>query len=96
MLASGHDTPETGALRGDIATRLSSPEIQAAAAKLGLFNPEAGSIRYLRPSPGDAAEAARRLRNGELAASTYVAPVTDAAVAPVETAPVPPTDPAAP
>ena len=68
------------ALRGDIATRLSSPEIQAAAAKLGLFNPEAGSIRYLRPSPGDAAEAARRLRNGELGASTYVAPVTDPAV----------------
>jgi len=76
------------ALRGDIATRLSSPEIQAAAAKLGLFNPEAGSIRYVRPSPGDAAEAARRLRNGELGASTYVAPVTDPAVAPVETAPV--------
>ncbi|MET0730203.1 MAG: hypothetical protein ABWZ03_03340 [Solirubrobacterales bacterium] len=96
------------ALRGDIATRLSSPEIQAAAAKLGLFNPEAGSIRYLRPSPGDAAEAARRLRDGELGASTYVAPVTDPAVAPVEAAPVetapvetapvetvPPTDPAA-
>ena len=76
------------ALRGDIATRLSSPEIQAAAAKLGLFNPQAGSVRYLRPSPGDAAEAARRLRNGELGASTYVAPVTDPAVAPVETAPV--------
>jgi hypothetical protein len=72
-------------LRGDIATRLSSPEIQAAAAKLGLINPEAGSIRYLGPSPDDAAEAARRLRAGELGAADYVAPVE---IAPVETAPV--------
>jgi hypothetical protein len=93
---------QNSALRGDIATRLSSPEIQAAAAKLGLFNPEAGSIRYLRPSPDDAAEAARRLRAGELGASDYVAPVASAPVAPddavpvetapTETAPVP-TDP---
>jgi hypothetical protein len=66
---------QNSALRGDIATRLSSPEIQAAAAKLGLINPEAGSIRYLRPSADDAAEAARRLRAGELVASDYVAPV---------------------
>jgi hypothetical protein len=72
---------QNSALRGDIATRLSSPEIQAAAAKLGLVNPEAGSIRYLRPSPDDGAEAARRLRAGELAAPEYVAP-------PVEAAPV--------
>ena len=99
---------QNSALRGDIATRLSSPEIQAAAAKLGLFNPEAGSIRYLRPAPDDAAEAARRLRAGELGASDYVAPVAGAPVvpddavpveaAPVETDPVeaaPVTDPAA-
>jgi hypothetical protein len=76
------------ALRGDIATRLSSTEIQDAAAKLGLFNPAAGSIRYLAPSAGDAAEAARRLKAGELGASSYVAPVADTAVAPTETAPV--------
>ena len=79
---------QNSALRGDIATRLSSPEIQAAAAKLGLFNPEAGSIRYLRPSPDDAAEAARRLRAGELGAADYVTPVAGAPVAPDDAVPI--------
>jgi hypothetical protein len=89
---------QNSALQGDIATRLSSPEIQAAAAELGLYSPEAGSIRYLRPSADDAAEAARRLRSGELGSADYATPVLDAAVAPVEAAPVetaPVIDPAA-
>jgi hypothetical protein len=72
-------------LRSDIATRLSSPEIEAVAAELGLVNPPAGSIHYVRPSAGDAAEAARRLRAGEFGTSEYSAP----------SAPVVPVDPAA-
>ena len=49
------------------------------AAELGLIVPEPGVIRYLRPEPGDAAEAARRLRAGELGAGGYVPPPVDAA-----------------
>ena len=79
---------QNSALRGEIATRLSSPEIQAAAAELGLLNPEAGSIRYLRPSSDDAAEAARRLRAGELSGSGYVAAPTEAPIVPEETVPL--------
>lgn len=88
---------QNSALRGEIAARLSNEEIQAAATKLGLVVPEPGAVRYLRPSPGDAAEAARRLRAGELGSLGYVAPVVVAPVVPTETAPVetvPPTDPA--
>ncbi len=77
---------QNSALRGEIATRLSNDEIQSTATKLGLFVPEPGSVRYVRPSPGDAAEAARRLRAGELGSAGYVAPVTTAPVAPVDTA----------
>jgi hypothetical protein len=88
---------QNSALRGEIAARLSNEEIQAAATKLGLVVPEPGAVRYLRPSPGDAAEAARRLRAGELGSFGYVAPVVTAPVVPAESAPVetvPPTDPA--
>jgi hypothetical protein len=87
------------ALRGDIATRLSSDEVEAAASRMGMFVPEPGAIRYLRRSADDAAEAARRLRAGELGSSAYVsepAVVADPAAAAVaappaasaETAPV--------
>lgn len=82
------------ALRGDIATRLSSDEVEAAASEMGIVIPEPGAIRYLRPSPADAAEAARRLRDGELGSSGYVssepvvAPVETVPAAPAETAPV--------
>lgn len=70
------------ALRGDIATRLSGDEVEAAAGELGLAIPEPGAIRYLSTSDGDAAEAARRLRDGELGAAAYVAPSTAAPVDP--------------
>jgi hypothetical protein len=75
------------ALRGDIATRLSSDEVEAAASRMGMFIPEPGAIRYLRGSSADAAEAARRLRDGELG-SGYIAP--ESIAAPVETAPTAP------
>jgi len=70
------------ALRGDIATRLSGDQVEAAAGELGLAIPEPGAIRYLRRAPADAAEAARRLRDGELGAQGYVAPAASAPVDP--------------
>jgi hypothetical protein len=81
---------QNSALRAQIAGKLSNSEIQAVAAKLGLTMPAAGSFGYVRPSPGDAKDAAQRLRDGDLT-------VTDTAAAvPVETAVVDPAvDPAA-
>jgi hypothetical protein len=94
------------ALRAQIASELSNEAVQAAAARQGLLVPEPGTIRYLSPSPEDAAIAARRLTEGELqigAAPVQIAPVpvppalapeeTEAAPAPVapeETAPAEP------
>jgi hypothetical protein len=67
---------EISALRAKIATNGASNErVAAAAAELGLIVPEPGSVGYLRPSPDDAAVAAKRLISGELAAApSYVAP----------------------
>lgn len=60
---------EASALRGQLATELSSRRVQSVASSLGLVVPEPGSIRYLTPSDGDAGEAARRIRSGELTAA---------------------------
>ncbi len=88
---------QNSALRAQLATTLSNDEIQAAALALGLFTPEPGQVRYLKPDADDAAEAARRLRAGELGAGSATAvaaaPAEVAPVVPAETAPV--TDPAA-
>ncbi len=54
------------ALRADLAGRLSDLRIQGAAIRAGLVVPGAGSIRYLRARPGDAARAARRLSRGDI------------------------------
>ena len=54
------------ALGAQLAGQLSNDEVQSAAAQLGLLSPAPGAIRYLKPSPGDAAEAAKRLRSGDL------------------------------
>jgi len=78
---------QNSALRAQIAAELSSEQTQAAATELGLSFASPGAIRYLRPSPGDAARAAERLRSGELTASGYVAPV--ASTVPAESATVP-------
>ncbi len=77
-------------LRSQIVQRLSSEEVAAAASRLGLITPAPEAVRYLRPVSGDAAEAARRLRSGELGASYYVPaetpPVIAAETVPAETA----------
>ncbi|HSI81927.1 MAG TPA: hypothetical protein VK919_14900 [Solirubrobacterales bacterium] len=77
------------ALRSQLANELSSRKVQNVAATLGLVVPEPGVIRYLRPSPDDAAEAARRLRSGELVAAPAPVPPTDAEAA-LAIAPEPP------
>ena len=67
---------EISALRAKIATNgASNQRVQAAAARLGLIVPEPGSVGYLRPSPDDAAVAAKRLASGELTTEpSYSAP----------------------
>ena len=57
---------ENSALRAQIASLLSSQEIQTAATELGLAFASPGAIRYVRPGADDAALAAERLRAGEL------------------------------
>lgn len=64
-------------LRARLATSLSSEEVQRTAARLGLIVPEPGAITYLRGSSDDAAEAARRLRNGDLTTAGYGTPVSN-------------------
>jgi hypothetical protein len=71
---------ENSALRAKIATTLSTEQVQNTASSLGLVVPEPGDINYLSPSPGDAARAAQRLRDGDFAVAAYVPPaptVTD-------------------
>jgi hypothetical protein len=78
---------QNSALSAQLAESVSSSRMERTAAKLGLVVPEPGSIRYLSPSPEDAAIAAKRLRGGELtgaAAAPVPAPI------PEELAPAPP------
>ncbi len=79
---------QNSALQTQLASKLSSEQVQAAAETLGLVFAPPGSIRYLHTSPGDAAKAAERLRSGDLDPSTYVPPP----VVPAEEAPVIATD----
>jgi hypothetical protein len=75
-------------LRAQLARELSSEKVQRAAAQLGLIVPEPGTIRYLQPGDGDAAEAAKRLRSGELTfaeLAPVVAPTEPVDVAPAAT-----------
>jgi hypothetical protein len=60
------------AARTQIATLTASDEIQQTATRLGLYVPRPNQIGYLEPSAGDAAAAAKRLRDGELTATAYV------------------------
>jgi hypothetical protein len=86
----------SSALRAKIATNGASNErVQTAAAKLGLIVPEPGSVGYLRPSPDDAAVAAKRLASGELTTElSYAAPAPVSAPTTTPTSP-PAADPAA-
>jgi hypothetical protein len=82
------------ALRADIAAGLSNEHLQNAAARIGLVMPQAASALMLTPGPGDAAEAARRLRRGDFQiGSAYAPPAPAPEAAPV--APVAEPDPAA-
>lgn len=83
---------QNSALRAKIATTLSSEQVQATAGTLGLVVPEPSAIRYVKPSPEDAALAAKRLRDGDFAVATYTPPVADTTVV---TDPAVTTDPAA-
>jgi hypothetical protein len=79
---------ENSALRAEIENGLSNQRLLDVASRTGLIVPEPGAVLYLEPSARDAALAAERLRNGEIAiGSAYVPP------APVEPV-VPVTDPA--
>jgi hypothetical protein len=72
---------QNSALRAQLASQLSSEELQRTASRLGLIVPEPGAIGYLEPGADDAAVAAKRLRDGELTfADAATTPVT--AVAP--------------
>ena len=84
---------QNSTLRGKLATILSSEEVQRTAEALGLVVPGPGAVNYLRASGGDAAEAAKRLRDGELGDGGYSVPAT-AATDPAATA-VPVTEPTA-
>lgn len=78
---------QNSALRAQLATSLSHEEIQVRAGELGLRLPAPGELRYRKPSSGDAAEAARRIRAGELnGAPPAASPITPAPV-PSDTAP---------
>lgn len=75
------------ALQAQLASQLSNDELQVAASELGLLSPAPGAIRYLKPGEGDAATAAKRLRDGELTTmdsapviATPVAETTDPGV----------------
>ena len=78
---------QNSALRAQIATTLSSEQVQGTASELGLVVPEPGAIRYLSPAPGDAASAAKRLRDGDFVVATAVTPpaVTETTTEPVVT-----------
>jgi hypothetical protein len=95
---------QNSALGAAVTSHLSEGRVQAAAVRLGLVVPEPGAIRYLRPDADDAAEAARRIKEGELTvAAGYVPeaaalapdPVVTSTVPVVDEPVVPPADPAA-
>jgi hypothetical protein len=59
-------------LRTRIAGEQSNQQVLAAADKLGLVYPAPNAVRQLRPTPRDAAEAARRLERGQVTVGTAV------------------------
>jgi HAMP domain-containing protein len=82
---------QNSALRAQLAGEVSSQKVQRLATSLGLVFPAPGDIRYLERASGDAAEAARRLRSGELTftepAPVAPAPITETTAPPEQTAP---------
>jgi hypothetical protein len=80
-------TRQGSALRARLAAELSNERVHTVAATLGLIVPEPGAIRYRRPAGGDAAEAARRLRSGELTVDPAPAPAAATEGLPAPTVP---------
>jgi hypothetical protein len=76
---------QNSAYRAQIAEVTASDQVHQTAGRLGLHVPNPDQIGYLRPSPEDAATAAKRLRDGELGVAEY-APATEVVLteAPVE------------
>ncbi len=75
---------QNSALRADIADGLSNERLQSAAVRIGLVMPQAASALMLTPGADDAAEAARRLRQGDFTiGSTYVAPAPEVPAEPI-------------
>lgn len=72
---------QNSALRADIADGLSNERLQSAAVRIGLVMPQAASALMLTPGAGDAAEAARRLRQGDFTIGTTYAPPAPEVVA---------------
>lgn len=85
---------QNSAYRAQIAALMSSEQVQQTAGKLGLHIPNPDEIGYLRPSPEDAALAAKRLRAGKLSTSGYVPPAEVPVVPETATPVVAPTEPA--
>jgi hypothetical protein len=64
---------EISILRAQVSTAGASDQrIQSEASSLGFIVPEPGAITYLRPKPGDAATAAKRLASGAVSAGSSV------------------------
>jgi hypothetical protein len=86
------------ATRAQIAAGLSSDKLQRKAEQDGLHVPPAGSIRYVKPGPDDAAKAAKRLTDGSItiddataaasAATIPTAPTASGAIDPLTGAPI--------
>lgn len=85
---------ENSVLRGRVARRLSSSEIEQAAAKLGLAIPAPDAVSYLEAERGAASSAAKRLLGGEIALQAPVPEATES-LDPAAVPPDPGTDPAA-
>lgn len=76
------------ALMGDIAVSRSNDKIASAAGEQGLVAASPGDYMYLRPSDGDAAKAAERLRAGEFANAPAPVVTEPVITEPVVTEPV--------
>ncbi len=88
---------QNSALRAQIAGLTASEQVHQTAGRLGLHVPNPDQIGYLRPSPDDAATAAKRLRAGELSVAEYP-PTTEVVVteAPASSTTVPAAETAVP
>ena len=79
---------QNSALKAQMATLLSTDEVERIASELGLVAPAPGAYRYVKSSADDAEIAAKRLRDGEFSLAAAqpevpAVPVTDPTTVPV-------------